>query len=265
MNAPNERITLESVDDWLVKAGSSDMEEADRRDRVDEKEYADEQPEHNGPDEPDPETMATLVYTSGTTGRPKGVMLSHHNILWNAEAVLKAIPGYREDVYLSLLPLSHMFERTVGYYVPVMAGSAVGFARSLKDLSKDIEIIRPTLLVAVPQIYEGMRTKMQQQLAEQGRFTRLLFDWTLAIGWERFSAMQNRQASFLHHVAWPVLSRLVANKILARLGGRLRIAVSGGGPLYAETARFFIWTWIAADTGLRADGGFTGTGCQSPG
>ena len=66
-------------------------------------------------------------------------MLSHHNILWNAEAVLKAIPGYREDVYLSLLPLSHMFERTVGYYVPVMAGSTVGFARSLKDLSKDIE------------------------------------------------------------------------------------------------------------------------------
>jgi long-chain acyl-CoA synthetase len=133
-----------------------------------------------------------------------------------------------------------MFERTVGYYVPVMAGSAVGFARSLKDLSKDIEIIRPTLLVAVPQIYEGLRTKMQQQLAERGWFTRLLFDWTLAIGWERFSAMQNRQASFLHHVTWPVLSRLVANKILARLGGRLRIGVSGGGPLYAETARFFI-------------------------
>ena len=191
---------------------------------------------------PIPSALATLVYTSGTTGRPKGVMLSHHNILWNAEATLKAIPGYREDVYLSLLPLSHMFERTVGYYVPIMAGSTVGFARSLKDLSKDIGIIRPTLLIAVPQIYEGIRTKMQHQLEEQGRLARLLVNWTLAIGWERFSETQKRpeQPHWWHATAWSMLNHLVAGRILARLGGRLRIAVSGGGPLYAETARFFI-------------------------
>jgi long-chain acyl-CoA synthetase len=232
---------LESVDDWLARAGPPSREESDHPEDLN-KEHTDEQAENRLSPEPDPQALATLVYTSGTTGRPKGVMLSHHNVLWNAEAVLKAIPGYREDVYLSLLPLSHMFERTVGYYVPVMAGSTVGFARSLKDLSKDISIIRPTLLIAVPQIYEGIRTKMQRQLEEQGRLARLLVGWTLAIGWERFSDVQKRpgQPHWWHGAVWPVLSHLVADKVLSRLGGRLRIAVSGGGPLYAETARFFI-------------------------
>lgn len=236
---PAEAITLESVDNWLAGAGSPDTDEGAGNQK---KEHADKLTEHYKAVGPDPQALATLVYTSGTTGRPKGVMLSHHNILWNAEAVLKAIPGYREDVYLSLLPLSHMFERTVGYYVPVMAGSTVGFARSLKDLSKDIGFIRPTLLIAVPQIYEGIRTKVQQQLEEKGKLARLLFDWTLTIGWEHFSIIQKQQGRtrWWHPFAWPLLRRLVADKVLARLGGRLRIAVSGGGPLYAETARFFI-------------------------
>ena len=81
----------------------------------------------------EPDVLATIVYTSGTTGRPKGVMLSHRNILWDAEAVLKTMPVYREDVFLSFLPLSHTFERTAGYYIPIMAGSCVAYARSVKD------------------------------------------------------------------------------------------------------------------------------------
>ena len=201
--------------------------------------------ENDGSVAPDPQALATLVYTSGTTGRPKGVMLSHHNVLWNSEATLKAIHGYRSDIYLSLLPLSHMFERTVGYYVPMMAGSTVGYARSLKDLSKDLEIIRPTMLVAVPQVYDGIRTKIQKQLEEEGKAARLLVDWTIDIGWERFCAVQERPGQervsrWLGALVWPLLRRLVADKIVARFGGRLRMGVSGGGPLYAETARFFI-------------------------
>jgi len=239
---PSEAVVLEGVDVWLSRARPADISEADRHPEDHSKEHIDEQAKNNGALKSDPQALATLVYTSGTTGRPKGVMLSHHNVLSNAEAVLKAIPGYREDVYLSLLPLSHMFERTVGYYVPVMAGSTVGFARSLKDLSKDLNIIRPTLLIAVPQIYEGIRTKMQQQLEERGWLARLLLGWTLAIGWERFSEIQKQpgQPHWWHGVVWPVLTHLVADKVLARLGGQLRIAVSGGGPLYGETARFFI-------------------------
>ena len=100
-SSSNDKVVLESVDDWLAEAGATGIHEA----------------ENDGSVAFDPEALATLVYTSGTTGRPKGVMLSHHNVLWNSEATLKAIHGYRSDIYLSLLPLSHMFERTVGYYV----------------------------------------------------------------------------------------------------------------------------------------------------
>lgn len=109
----------------------------------------------------DPDALATIVYTSGTTGRPKGVMLSHRNILSNAEAVLKLVPGYREDIYLSFLPLSHSFERTVGYYLPMMTGSTVAFARSVQDLPQDLLAIRPTMLVSVPRIYERVYAKLQ--------------------------------------------------------------------------------------------------------
>ncbi len=206
--------------------------------------------------------IATLAYTSGTTGKPKGVMLSHHNILWNAEAVLKAIPGYREDVYLSLLPLSHMFERTVGYYVPIMAGSSVAHARSLKDLAEDMKAVRPSILVGVPQVFAGIRIKMRQQVEEKGQLARLLFGWTTAAGWERFSSRQYRQVRhrverpaegkeqgkrrgeakphWWYQFAWPVLRPLVAEQILAHFGGRLRLAVSGGGPLNGDISRYFI-------------------------
>lgn len=189
----------------------------------------------------DPHALATIVYTSGTTGRPKGVMLSHHNILWNAEAVLKAIPGYREDVYLSFLPLSHTFERTVGYYIPVMAGSCVAYARSVKDLPEDLSFIRPTMLIAVPRIFERVHAKIQQQLEEKGALAGLLFRWTADIGWRRFEAMRGRgRARVLDRLLWPVLRHLVANKILSRFGGRLRLAVSGGAPLYGKIYRCFI-------------------------
>lgn len=222
-------VVLEGVEDWLARADQSagpsvNQASADENHCV------------------DPGALATLVYTSGTTGRSKGVMLSHHNILWNAEAVLKAIPGYREDVYLSFLPLSHVFERTVGYYVPLMAGSSVTYARSLKNLAEDLIIVRPSVLIAVPQFFEGIYTKVRQQLQEKSPLARLLFGWTVAIGWQRFTAMQARhmQPPWWQRLAWPVLRRLAADRILARLGGRLRLAVSGGAPLYGEISRCFI-------------------------
>ena len=102
----------------------------------------------------DPHALATIIYTSGTTGDPKGVMLTHHNILWNAEAVLKVVPAYPQDLFLSFLPLSHSFERTVGYYLPMMAGSRVAYARSISTLAEDLATLRPTVLTSVPRVYE---------------------------------------------------------------------------------------------------------------
>jgi long-chain acyl-CoA synthetase len=188
-----------------------------------------------------PDALATIVYTSGTSGRPKGVMLSHANILANAEAVLTQVSGYREDIYLSFLPLSHAFERTVGYYVPMMAGSCVAYARSVQLLPEDLLALRPTLLVSVPRIYERAFARIAQQLTRRP-LSRMLFDLAVSVGWRRFEASQGRagQPVWFARAAWWLLRRLVARHVTERFGGRLRIAVSGGAPLAARLARCFV-------------------------
>lgn len=190
----------------------------------------------------DPDGLATIVYTSGTTGRPKGVMLSHRNIVANAEAVTRIVPTYREDVFLSFLPLSHAFERTTGYYLPIMTGSCVAYARSIQDLPEDLLAIRPTVLISVPRIYERVYAKLQQQLEDRGHLARALFGWTETIGWQRFEAMQKRgpKPGIGAELVWPLLHRLVADRILTRLGGRLRLAVSGGAPLHPRISHRFL-------------------------
>jgi long-chain acyl-CoA synthetase len=101
-----------------------------------------------------PDSLAAIVYTSGTTGRPKGVMLSHRNVMANVRSIMTAIRVLESDVFLSFLPLSHTFERTVGYYLPTAGGASVAFARSIPSLMNDLQVIRPTILVSVPRIYE---------------------------------------------------------------------------------------------------------------
>ncbi|WP_455202920.1 AMP-dependent synthetase/ligase [Kaarinaea lacus] len=179
--------------------------------------------------------LATIVYTSGTTGRPKGVMLSHWNILTNAYAGgIKALPAYKEDTFLSFLPLSHALERTCGYYIPMMGGSTVAFARSVQDLAEDLLAIRPTVLISVPRIYERIYNKITLQLEEKSPFARNLFLKAVDVGWQRF---KNPKQS---HLAWPLLKTLVAKKVMAKLGGRLRLAVCGGAPLSPSVAKTFI-------------------------
>jgi long-chain acyl-CoA synthetase len=190
----------------------------------------------------DADALATIVYTSGTTGRPKGVMLSHRNILSNVDAVLRTVPVYREDLFLSFLPLSHALERTVGYYAPMATGSAVAFSRSVQDLAEDLTTIRPTVLVSVPRIYERVYAKIQQGLEAKGAPARQLFDWAESAGWQRFEAAQHRgePPGPAADLMWPVLRHLVADKLLERLGGRLRIAVSGGAPVSKKLMHCFI-------------------------
>ncbi|MDE2089107.1 MAG: long-chain fatty acid--CoA ligase, partial [Gammaproteobacteria bacterium] len=188
----------------------------------------------------DPEALATIVYTSGTTGRPKGVMLSHRNIVWNAYASLQCFTATRDDLFLSFLPLSHTFERTVGYYVPMMAGTTVAYARSITLLAEDMLAVRPTVFITVPRIFERVYAKIQTQLQEKPALARRLFQWTVALGWRRFQYQQRRAPWTPWLWFWPLLDALVARKILVRMGGRLRIAISGGAPLSFSIARIFI-------------------------
>jgi long-chain acyl-CoA synthetase len=181
------------------------------------------------------DALATLVYTSGTTGRPKGVMLSHRNILFNVSAAVELLPIYRDDVFLSFLPLSHMLERTLGYYIPVMCGSTVAFARSVEKLAEDLLSQRPTILISVPRIYERVYNKIKIQVDQKSPFAQKLFHSAVDVGWQRFE--NGGKGGGLH---WLILKTLVANKIMAKLGGRLRLAICGGAPLSADVAKVFI-------------------------
>jgi long-chain acyl-CoA synthetase len=188
----------------------------------------------------DPDRLATIVYTSGTTGRPKGVMLSHRNILWDAAAVLKVLAPLPEDRFLSFLPLSHTLERTAGYYLPMMTATPVTFARSVTQLGEDLKQQRPTVIVSVPRVFELLYGRIMDQVAKRPAWQRGLFRLTTRIGWRRF---QRRQAGAGRHpgeLLWPLLQRRVAQPILERFGGRLRVIVSGGAALSAEVAELFI-------------------------
>jgi long-chain acyl-CoA synthetase len=188
----------------------------------------------------DPLRLASIVYTSGTTGRPKGVMLSHNNMLLNAWGALQCFPVTREDLLLSFLPLSHTLERTSGYYLTVMAGAQVAYARSIPQLADDLMTVRPTLLISVPRIYERVHGSIQTKLAEGPPLRRKLFKFAVEVGWSRFEHAQGRAPWRMTHLLWPLLSRLVAKKVLDRMGGRLRCAISGGAALPAVVGRLFI-------------------------
>ncbi|SER11715.1 long-chain acyl-CoA synthetase [Nitrosomonas sp. Nm51] len=188
----------------------------------------------------DPFSLATIIYTSGTTGRPKGVMLNHHNILSNAYASLQAVQVNPDDLLLSFLPLSHTFERTVGYYLPIMCAATVAYARSIPQLQEDLQIVRPTILISVPRIYERIYAGVQTKLAENSAFARWLFNFTVDVGYSRFEYRQKRGHWRLAFLLWPLLNALVAAKLISKLGGRLRHAMSGGAALSAEISRVFI-------------------------
>lgn len=188
----------------------------------------------------DPHNLATIVYTSGTTGRAKGVMLSHHNILWNIAAGLRLIDVYPSDRFLSFLPLSHTLERTVGHFTPIVVGASVAYARSIPQLGEDLLNIKPTILIAVPRIFERIHAKIQEKLAEDSAVARKIFAAAVEIGWLRFEYQQGRAAWSPRLALWPLVNKLVASKIQAKLGGKLRFAVSGGAALSPAIAKVFI-------------------------
>ncbi len=184
--------------------------------------------------------LATIVYTSGTTGKPKGVMLSHRNILSNVQSSLGAYDIYSDDVFLSFLPLSHMFERTVGYMLTIVTGSTVAYARSLLQLGEDFKRVRPSIIVAVPRIFERLNSVVQDQLKKAPQSKRKMFDFAWNVGWNRFEWKQGRGGWQLSFLLWPILKKLVANKLLERFGGNLRLCISGGAALNPQIAHTFL-------------------------
>ncbi len=138
-----------------------------------------------------PDDLATLIYTSGTTGPPKGVMLTHKALLWNAATVGEINPISEKDLFLSVLPLAHAFERTLGYICPMLANSPVAFARSIQDLAEDMRALHPTVMLAVPRLFERVHDKVISE-AEGSVIASRLLAWTEAIGWRRRQVVENK-------------------------------------------------------------------------
>ncbi len=185
-------------------------------------------------------SLASIVYTSGTTGKPKGVMLTHQNMFENAYASAKTIDVFVEDVLLSFLPLSHTLERSIGYYLPVITGSEVVYARSITLLSDDLQKVKPTIMISVPRIYEKVYGKIKIGLEKKSNFAKALFAKTIKVGFQRFEHQQGRAKWSLSFLLWPVLNALVAKKVLQKLGGQMRFTVAGGAPLPGPVAKVFL-------------------------
>jgi long-chain acyl-CoA synthetase len=184
--------------------------------------------------------LATICYTSGTAGRPKGVMLTHGNILANVTACDRLKLARSDDVFLSLLPLSHMFERTGGYYLPLLLGAKVAYARSVSQLPEDLLSERPTIMFAVPRVFEKFAARIGESLAKAPAKKRL-FDLVVAAGGRAVRG----EAGILDRLVLALLRARVAGPVLGRLGGRMRIAVLGGAPLDPSIAWLFIGLGLA--------------------
>lgn len=184
--------------------------------------------------------LATIVYTSGTTGKSKGVMLSHRNILSNVESGLCVYDVYPEDVFLSFLPLSHMFERTCDYYLNMVSGASIAFSRSIPQLAEDFRTIQPTIIFSVPRIYERFLAAINEQLKKSSPTKQKMFDFAVKTGWAKFEYEHGRGAWSPSFLLWPILKKLVAEKLLARLGGKLKFAISGGAALSPAVAKVFV-------------------------
>ncbi|MEO7192028.1 MAG: long-chain fatty acid--CoA ligase [Vicinamibacterales bacterium] len=183
--------------------------------------------------------LATIIYTSGTTGEPKGVMLTHGNLIANLRGVLQMLDLSHDDVALSFLPLCHAFERIVAY-VYLCTGISVAFAESLDTISRDLLTVRPTVMSGVPRVFE----KLYARILERGSATsgprRWLFDLAIRVARVRGERLpEGRSTPLWARVASPLVQRVVFAKIHAGIGGRLRYAVSGSAPLAVRIARFF--------------------------
>lgn len=196
------------------------------------------------PEGPQEDDLAAIVYTSGTTGRPKGVMLTHKNVVSNVVNTLKTVLPSPGSIFLSFLPVSHTFERQCGYYLALGMGCTIVYTRSIQQLAEDFRIVRPNVIISVPRIYERIYAKVQAKLARESAFVRFMFNWAVEVGWRRFCKrfgmpVEKSSTSWLDPIVWPILDRLVSRTLLDQFGGQVQVAISGGAALSSKIAKVF--------------------------
>ncbi|MBD3288308.1 AMP-binding protein [candidate division KSB1 bacterium] len=190
-------------------------------------------------DEIDPEDICSIVYTSGTTGNPKGVMLHHKGFITdiiNSEARLNLFP---EDVFLSFLPLSHLYERLAGHWCPMYRGGTIHYARSIDTVVEDIADAKPTVMVSVPRLYEKIANAVMAQVQQGSFLKKKIFYWALRTGLEYHRKKIDKAVSPSLERKYRLADKLAFSKIKKKLGGNFRYPIAGGAPLSVETLKFF--------------------------
>ena len=196
--------------------------------------------------------LSTLIYTSGTTGMPKGVMLTHYNFMSNCYDAKDLCPAITsDDLYLSFLPLSHVFERLATMYLSTYIGAQVAFAENIDKVAQNIQEMRPTLMAAVPRLLERVHDKVYKSATEKGGASAKIFLWALKVGGEaRVKRDNGKMVGPLLAMQVAIAEKLVYSKIKAKMGGRLKMFVSGAGALPVHVGEFF------ANLGMRVQEGY---------
>lgn len=188
-----------------------------------------------------PDDLSCLLYTSGTTAKPKGAMLSHGNFMSNVQMAVDLMPIVKSDYrFLSFLPLCHVYERTATYYLSTYVGSEIAFAQSLEALSSNIVEAQPTAILTVPRLLERIEERVRKNTATAGGIKLKIFNWALRVGEKRrHNKEQKRPNGLLLSLQLMIAEKLVYSKIKERLGGNMSIMISGGGALPQHVGEFF--------------------------
>jgi long-chain acyl-CoA synthetase len=186
-----------------------------------------------------PDDLLTLIYTSGTTGNPKGVMLTHHNLVSNVVSSAEVIAFGPDDILLSFLPLSHTFERMAGYYTGFSCGATIAYAESVETVAANMMEVRPTIVTTVPRLFERIYSRVIKQVDAGPVAKQKIFHWAIAVG-KRF-ALASRRGSvpFSLRAQRSLADKLVFSTLREKTGGRMRFFVSGGAALSRDLGEFF--------------------------
>lgn len=184
--------------------------------------------------------LATIIYTSGTTGEPKGALLTHGNFLSNVEGSLHHLSVNETDVFLSFLPLSHVFERMAGHFLANYIGATIAYAVGIDTVAENMGEVNPTVMTSVPRFYEKIYARILENVETGSPIKRKIFYWALGVGREYITKIMNKEnisggLQFKRNLAY----KLVFSKLAERVGGKMRFFVSGGAPLAKEIAEFF--------------------------
>lgn len=183
--------------------------------------------------------LCTIIYTSGTTGEPKGVMLTHKNIISNVQSALRTFPIDHTDVFLSFLPLCHIFERMGGYYTAFSSGGTICYAETIETVAQNLIEVKPTIMTSVPRLFERIYSKIIKNVESQPASKQKIFFWAIDIGKKYVAAKKSGHVPLSLSVQHKLADKLVYHKLREKTGGNLRFFISGGAALPRELGEFF--------------------------